>query len=137
VVLRCLDKNQTEELESIIGLCPRLPFLRLSDGRMKNWLRGLWDNARIITLRIPGGYTYSGTATTTRYEAAWTDSGSFRRCLHRHQTLIEAAKCAMPSGCGWYVVAVEGNSPRQLTDTEERMVNEFRFALKGKAAGSS
>lgn len=104
---------------------------------MKNWLRDLWDNARIITLRIPGGYTYSGTATTTHYEAAWTESWMHRRCLHNHPTLTEAAKCAMPSGCGWYVVAVDGNSPRQSTETEERIVKEFRFALKGKAAGST
>ncbi len=61
------------------------------------------------------------------YEAAWTDSWSHRRCLHEHQTLIEAARCAMPRGAGWYVFAVEGDTPRQLSETEDRIVNEFRF----------
>jgi hypothetical protein len=25
--------------------------------------------------------------------------------MHEHQTLIEAARCAMPTGAGWYVIA--------------------------------
>ncbi len=61
------------------------------------------------------------------YEAAWTESWSHRRCFHRHQTLIEAAKCAMPHGAGWYVFAVEGDTARQLRETEDRIVDEFRF----------
>ena len=61
------------------------------------------------------------------FEAAWTDSWSHRRCLHEHQTLLEAAKCAMPHGAGWYVFAVEAGTPRQLTDAEDGVVNEFRF----------
>jgi hypothetical protein len=35
------------------------------------------------------------------YEAAWTESWSHRRCMHKHRTLIEAANCAMPHGAGW------------------------------------
>jgi hypothetical protein len=62
-----------------------------------------------------------------RYEAAWTESWSHRRCLHAHETLIDAAKCAMPRGAGWYVFAIESGSPRQLTDAEDKVVNEFRF----------
>ena len=61
------------------------------------------------------------------FEAGWTESWSHRRCLHEHPTLIEAAKCAMPQGAGWYVFAVEGDAPRQLTDAEDSVVNEFRF----------
>jgi len=61
------------------------------------------------------------------YEAAWTDSWTHRRCLHEHQTLMEAARCAMPRGAGWYVFAVEGDAPRELNETEDRIVNEFRF----------
>jgi len=61
------------------------------------------------------------------YEAAWTDSWSHRRCLHEHQTLMEAAKCAMPRGPGWYVFAVERDTPRQLSETEDQIVDEFRF----------
>lgn len=53
------------------------------------------------------------------YEAAWTDSGCHCRCLHDHATLIEAATCAMPHGAGWYVFAVEDETPRQLSETEE------------------
>jgi sugar phosphate isomerase/epimerase len=66
-------------------------------------------------------------ALNRHYEAGWTDSWSHRRCEHAHQTLIEAAKCAQPRGCGWYVFCVEYGTARQLTDDEERRVNEFRF----------
>lgn len=61
------------------------------------------------------------------YEAAWTDSWCFRRCGHAHQTLIDAAKCAIPQGAGWYVVAVEYGQPRELKTAEDKIVNEFRF----------
>jgi hypothetical protein len=61
------------------------------------------------------------------YEAAWTDSWTHRRCLHKHQTPIEAARCAMPHGAGCYVFAVEGGTPRELNAGEEAMVNNFRF----------
>jgi hypothetical protein len=80
----------------------------------------------ISTLRL----RYKYLNLNLHYEAAWTDSGSFRRCLHRHQTLIEAAKCAMPYGAGWYVFAVNGGTPRQLTDAEDAVVNEFRFGAQ-------
>jgi len=63
------------------------------------------------------------------YEAAWTDSWHFRCCLHEHPTPIEAAKCAMPHGCGWYVIAVQGGAARELTEEEEKIVNEFRFSI--------
>jgi hypothetical protein len=61
------------------------------------------------------------------YEVGWTESWSHRRCQHEHQTLIEAASCAMPQGAGWYVFAVENGTPRELSDTEEIIVNKFRF----------
>lgn len=41
--------------------------------------------------------------------------------------MIEAAKCAMPNGAGWYVVAVEYGEPRELTAAEDRVVDDFRF----------
>lgn len=53
------------------------------------------------------------------YEAAWTDSWSHRRCMHKHRTLIDAAKCAMPHGAGWYVFAVERGSERELNPEED------------------
>lgn len=46
------------------------------------------------------------------FEAACTDSWSHRRCFHRHPTLVEAAKAAMPQGPAWYVFAVENGRPR-------------------------
>lgn len=52
------------------------------------------------------------------YEAGWTDSFCHHRCFHEHSTLIEAAKCAMPNGAGWYVLAVENGTPRQLWKPE-------------------
>jgi hypothetical protein len=61
------------------------------------------------------------------FEAGWTESWSHRRCFHEHQTLIEAARCAMPQGAGWYVIAVENGTPRQLKAAEDAIVNEFRF----------
>jgi len=61
------------------------------------------------------------------YEAGWTDSWSHRRCLHKHRTLAEAAECAMPTGAGWYVFAVENGESRQLVDAEEKIVNRHRF----------
>src|SRR5215469_4366448 len=30
------------------------------------------------------------------YEVGWTDSWTFRRCCHIHDSLIDAAKCGMP-----------------------------------------
>lgn len=66
-------------------------------------------------------------ALNRHYEAAWTESWAHRRCEHTHETLIDAAKCAMPHGAGWYVFAVEYGCPRELTNGEDRIVNEFRF----------
>ena len=63
------------------------------------------------------------------YEAAWTDRDvrQLDLCYHQHATLIEAAQCAMPRGCGWYVFAVERGRPRQLSDNEDAIVNGYRF----------
>jgi hypothetical protein len=66
-------------------------------------------------------------ALNRHYEAAWTESWSHRRCEHRHETLIDAPKCGMPHGAGWYVFVVEYGSPRQLSDEEDQIVNQFRF----------
>lgn len=64
------------------------------------------------------------------YEAGWTESWCHRRCLHEHQSLIEAAECATPHGAGWYVFAVDGGTPRELTLAEGKVVYEFRFGAK-------
>ena len=48
--------------------------------------------------------------------------------MHEHKTLLEAAKCAEPTGAGWYVFAVENGQPRELGKSEEEIVNRFRFA---------
>ena len=61
------------------------------------------------------------------YQAGWTDSFCHRRCMHEHLTLIEAAECGMPHGAGWYVLAVEKGTPRQLWASEENVVKKFRF----------
>jgi len=61
------------------------------------------------------------------YEAGWTDSWTHRRCMHEHKTLLEAAKCAMPTGAGWYVFAIEDDEPRELREAEEEIVNRLRF----------
>jgi len=51
------------------------------------------------------------------YFAAWTDSGFLLGCDHEHQTVAEAVACI--SWAGGYVVAVENNALRALTDDEE------------------
>jgi len=70
------------------------------------------------------------------YEAGWTDSFCHRRCWHEHPTLLEAAECGMPHGAGWYVLAVENGTARQLLGDEEDVVNEFRFGTKKKLKAS-
>jgi hypothetical protein len=62
------------------------------------------------------------------YEAGWTESWCHRRCMHVHKTLIEAAKCGMPQGAGWYVFAVERGEARELLPAEDGVVERFRFA---------
>ena len=61
------------------------------------------------------------------YEAGWTDSWVHVRCFHKHPTLIDAAKCGMPQP-GFYVLAVDGGSPRELTKDEDEIVDRFRFS---------
>jgi hypothetical protein len=61
------------------------------------------------------------------YEAAWTDSWSHRRCMHKHLTLTEAAECALPTGAGWYVLAMERGEPRELLPAEDRVIDRFRL----------
>jgi hypothetical protein len=64
------------------------------------------------------------------YEASWTRELDPPSLHAQHPTLIEAAKCAMPHGAGWYVFAVEGDMPRELTDAEDKVVKELRFGAK-------
>jgi hypothetical protein len=47
--------------------------------------------------------------------------------MHKHQTMIEAAQCAMPTGPGWYVFAVENDEGRELSEKEDEIVNGYRF----------
>ena len=89
-----------------------------------------------MTVEIMAGLQHRYASLNRCYEAAWTDSGCFRRCLHAHPTLIEAAKCAMPHGAGWYVLCVEFEKTRQLTEEEDQVVNEFRFQTS-RAKGAS
>ena len=51
------------------------------------------------------------------YFAAWTDSGFLLGCDHEHQTVTDAVACI--SCAGGYVIAVENNVLRALTDEEE------------------
>ena len=62
-----------------------------------------------------------------RYECGWTDSWCHRRCEHSHGSLLEAAKCGMQHGCGFYVFAYEGGVARELRDEEDEIVNRYRF----------
>jgi hypothetical protein len=69
-------------------------------------------------------------ALNRHYEAAWTESWSHRRCEHAHNSLIDAAKCAIPHGAGWYVFAVEYGLARQLREAEDLVVDRFRFGVQ-------
>jgi hypothetical protein len=62
------------------------------------------------------------------YEAGWTESFVHQRCGHDHLTLTEASKCGLGKGAGWYVLAVEHGRPRELTTTEDKIVDNFRVA---------
>jgi hypothetical protein len=62
------------------------------------------------------------------YEAGWTESFVHQRCGHDHLTLTEASKCGLGKGAGWYVFAVEHGLPRELTATEDKIVDDFRVA---------
>jgi hypothetical protein len=85
------------------------------------------SDSRLVVARIIAQLRVRYSALNTHYEAAWTHSWIHQRCGHAHRTLIDAAKCAMPQGAGWYVVAVEFDKPRELNEAEERAVNQFRF----------
>jgi hypothetical protein len=104
------------------------------------WLTKIISTLRLRDKPLSLNLHYEGTSTNSwhcdslhydayrlHYEAAWTDSWTHHQCFHKHPTLIEAAKCAMPYGAGWYVIAVNGGTPRQLTDAEDKIVDEFRF----------
>lgn len=66
------------------------------------------------------------------YQAGWTDSFCHRRCMHEHRTLREAAACGSQYPCGWYVLAVENDTPRQLTEAEDAVVNKLRFGTEAE-----
>jgi hypothetical protein len=51
--------------------------------------------------------------------------------MHKHQTLVEAAQCATPTGPGWYVFAVENDEGRELSEKEDEIVNGYRFRKPG------
>jgi hypothetical protein len=67
----------------------------------------------------------------TFYFSAWTDSGCLLGCFHEHQTVTSAAACI--SCAGGYVIAVEKEVLRALTDAEEL---EFQYAMYGSSAES-
>jgi hypothetical protein len=50
--------------------------------------------------------------------------------MHKHQMLSDAARCGLHRAAGWYVLAVERGTPRQLTTAEDKIVNDFRFASR-------
>jgi hypothetical protein len=42
--------------------------------------------------------------------------------------IAKISEAGFVPGAGWYVLAVEDGSPRQLKAAEDEIVNEFRFA---------
>ena len=90
-------------------------------------VKKVWKRKKYRTVEPPPPAPPAPPLPNIYYEVGWNDSWSFRRCLHEHKTIVEAAKCGMPQVCGWYVFAVENSVPRQLTDAEDEIVNRFRF----------
>ena len=68
-----------------------------------------------LLMQIMSELRYRYAKLNFRYEAAFTDSFCTRRCCHRHEAVVEAAKCAVLNGEGWYVVAVEYSNALELT----------------------
>lgn len=62
------------------------------------------------------------------YFAAFTDSACIIGCIHKHRTVAAATACI--SSAGGYVIAVENEECRALTDVEEA---EFQKAMYGGA----
>jgi hypothetical protein len=60
------------------------------------------------------------------YFAAFTDSSCIIGCSHKHRTVVAATACI--SSAGGYVIAVENEALRALTDAEEA---EFQRAMYG------
>jgi hypothetical protein len=122
--------------------CPRIPkSIDFAVVLRQDLMVGEEAMIALFKKRVPGSQKSRGTrsarlrqSTTPvnpnvniHFEAGWTDSWSHRRYMHEHETLIEAARCAMPYGAGRYVIAVENGTPRQLRDAEEEIVTRFRF----------
>jgi hypothetical protein len=84
-------------------------------------------STQLVTQIITGLRFRYAALNEIRYEAGWTDSWSHRRCMHSHKTLSEAAECALPTGAGWCVLAVERGEPRELLPAEDRIVDRFRL----------
>jgi len=65
---------------------------------------------------------------STHYSAAWTDSGFFFDCSHKHKTIAKADSC-IPCA-GGYVVAVENGVMRCLTTEEEGEFQRMHYASR-------
>jgi hypothetical protein len=81
----------------------------------------------LLLIQIMAGLRHRYESLNRHYEVWWSDSGCQYSCQHAHSTLRDAAKCGMPQRAGWYVVAVEYKTPRQLKKVEEQVVKDFRF----------
>jgi hypothetical protein len=81
----------------------------------------------LLLIQIMAGLRHRYESLNRHYEVWWSDSGCQSSCQHAHSTLRDAAQCGMPQRAGWYVVAVEYKTPRQLKKVEEQVVNDFRF----------
>ena len=90
----------------------------------------LAESTQLVTEIMTGLRHRYASLNGSHYEAGlgWTDSRCHRRCMHVHQTLIDAARCAMRQTASWYVIAVDSGSPRELTAGETEVVNRFRFS---------
>jgi len=83
----------------------------------------------LLLVQIMAGLRRRYESLNRHYEVWWSDKGCQYSCQHAHSRLRDAAQCGVPQRAGWYVVAIEYQTPRQLTKAEEQVVNDFRFEV--------
>jgi hypothetical protein len=86
--------------------------------------------------QIMAGLRHRYASLNRHYEVWWSDSGWLSSCQHRHDGLRDAVTCGMAQRAGWYLVAVEFDTPRELTAEENKIVDTFRFGQKARRGAS-
>lgn len=87
------------------------------------------NHSDLLLIQIMAGLRRRYESLNRHYEVWWSEKGCQYSCQHAHFRLRDAAQCGVLQRADWYVVAVEYQTPRQLTKAEEQVVNDFRFEV--------